>query len=202
MSAAICPYCRTPVDQNEAILCPGCATPHHADCFEENGGCTIFGCSAAPPAEPKLSIDAAEVLRATQTPSAAPPPRDGAVPPPPLTTTNAAAQPVSAPLFASTGYRQYAVPVPQLQSTAYALAGAYTPEQNLSDKKRSTFVLLGATLGAFGAHSFYTGDNKKGSIQLAITLLSLGFAGLMVWVWAIIDIATLTTDNDGRTLRN
>jgi hypothetical protein len=60
MSAeALCPYCRVAVAESEGsvVICTGCRTPHHADCFEENVGCTVFGCTAAPPAEPKLSIE-------------------------------------------------------------------------------------------------------------------------------------------------
>src|SRR5262245_53129957 len=63
MSAAVCPYCRTPIvaEENNELLCPGCATPHHADCFAENGGCTVFGCSAAPPEEPKLHLTGSDI---------------------------------------------------------------------------------------------------------------------------------------------
>src|SRR5579859_3648866 len=63
MSVAICPYCRTPIvaEENNELLCPGCGTPHHSDCFAENGGCTVFGCSAAPPEEPKLRLTGSEI---------------------------------------------------------------------------------------------------------------------------------------------
>ena len=50
-----CPYCRSELDE-QALECPGCGTPHHPECFEENGGCTVFGCSAAPAAEAKISV--------------------------------------------------------------------------------------------------------------------------------------------------
>ena len=40
----------------EVELCPGCGTPHHHDCWEENQGCTVFGCSHAPKDEPKTTI--------------------------------------------------------------------------------------------------------------------------------------------------
>ena len=36
------------------IVCEGCGTAHHADCYAENQGCTIFGCSKAPGDEPKM----------------------------------------------------------------------------------------------------------------------------------------------------
>ena len=64
-------------------------------------------------------------------------------------------------------------------------------------RSRMTFIMLGALLGALGAHSFYAGYTKKGAAQLAITLVTLGFAGPMVWVWAVIDICTINQDPDG-----
>lgn len=49
-----CPYCRFPIKPGEQItICPKCDTPHHTDCWEENEGCTTYGCdggqSAATP---------------------------------------------------------------------------------------------------------------------------------------------------------
>lgn len=41
-----CPYCKTQFKEgDEAISCPACQTLHHASCWEENKGCTTFGCS-------------------------------------------------------------------------------------------------------------------------------------------------------------
>jgi TM2 domain-containing membrane protein YozV len=61
-------------------------------------------------------------------------------------------------------------------------------------KNRTTFILLGALLGAFGAHNFYAGYYKKAGIQLAITALTLGFGSPMSWMWAVIDICTINRD--------
>jgi TM2 domain-containing membrane protein YozV len=67
----------------DSLLCEGCATPHHQDCYAENGGCTIFGCVKAPMEEPKMQISAPEVARANVTTpqylpgTAAPPPSSG-----------------------------------------------------------------------------------------------------------------------------
>lgn len=44
-----CPYCHTTVDR--PIPCPACGSGHHLDCWQENAGCCVHGCSAAP-AEP------------------------------------------------------------------------------------------------------------------------------------------------------
>lgn len=42
----ICPYCKTEIKEGEEVkVCPECGIPHHAACWEENKGCTTFGCS-------------------------------------------------------------------------------------------------------------------------------------------------------------
>jgi TM2 domain-containing membrane protein YozV len=64
-------------------------------------------------------------------------------------------------------------------------------------KNRTSFIILGALLGAFGAHNFYAGYHKKAGIQLAITLLTLGFGSPMSWMWAVIDICTIDRDARG-----
>jgi hypothetical protein len=57
--------------------------------------------------------------------------------------------------------------------------------------------VLGALLGAFGGHNFYAGYTKKAITQLLITVLTLGFASPMTWMWAIIDICTVNQDQRG-----
>jgi TM2 domain-containing membrane protein YozV len=67
----ICPYCRTQVDEGpDAMMCQGCNTPHHQECYTENGGCTLFGCKFAPPDEPKVAVTPGEaaVFGAPQVP--------------------------------------------------------------------------------------------------------------------------------------
>jgi len=40
-----CPFCQFPLKaDSEAVECPSCKVPHHRECWEQNGGCTIFGC--------------------------------------------------------------------------------------------------------------------------------------------------------------
>src|SRR5215831_17630176 len=55
---ALCPYCRMPFDENAPprIFCTACGMPHHEDCYQENGGCTVFGCPRAPADDPKLQV--------------------------------------------------------------------------------------------------------------------------------------------------
>ena len=42
----ICPFCKTEIKEGDAVkVCPACRIPHHQVCWEENKGCTTFGCS-------------------------------------------------------------------------------------------------------------------------------------------------------------
>lgn len=42
----ICPFCKTEIQEGDAVkVCPSCGIPHHEACWEENKGCTTFGCS-------------------------------------------------------------------------------------------------------------------------------------------------------------
>ncbi|TJX14959.1 DUF2628 domain-containing protein [Tissierella creatinini] len=41
-----CPYCKTELNStDEVIECSKCGMPHHKNCWEENLGCTTFGCT-------------------------------------------------------------------------------------------------------------------------------------------------------------
>lgn len=45
----ICPYCQSNIKRNaDKVLCPLCSTPHHKECWEDNGGCTTYGCRNNP----------------------------------------------------------------------------------------------------------------------------------------------------------
>jgi hypothetical protein len=45
----ICPYCQSKIkDDLDVIVCSICGTPHHRECYEENGGCTTYGCANNP----------------------------------------------------------------------------------------------------------------------------------------------------------
>ncbi len=40
-----CPYCQTPLKPSDvAHVCDSCRIPHHRECWQQNGGCTTFGC--------------------------------------------------------------------------------------------------------------------------------------------------------------
>jgi hypothetical protein len=38
-------------------VCPGCQAPYHAECWEYNGGCGVYGCSHVPPTEHLDSLE-------------------------------------------------------------------------------------------------------------------------------------------------
>ena len=64
-------------------------------------------------------------------------------------------------------------------------------------KRRLIFVFLGIFLGIFGAHNFYAGYVKKGTIQLCVTLLSCFYAAVISGVWAIVEICITEKDAEG-----
>jgi hypothetical protein len=231
MIAAICPYCRAPLvdGENNEMLCPGCSTPHHADCFAENGGCTVFGCSAAPPEEPKLRLTGIEIA-ASGTPAVAAPAAGDAfsgttlqgqplpantsvapasvpaartkAPPPPPPVSAVRPAPVPLPRFGAGSVLFGSQPVPVAAVATAPPAAPLSFEPDPAAKNRMTFIILGVLLGAFGAHNFYAGYTKKAVGQLCITVLSLGLASPMSWGWAVIDISTVDRDEQGIKFRS
>jgi len=205
MSAAICPYCRAPMlaDETNVLLCPGCSTPHHSDCFAENGGCTVFA-SGAPPVAAGDAFSGSHLptlgLPANTSVAAPAPAARTKAPPPPL--PGVVAQPASIPLprFGAGSVLFGSQPVPAVATAAPATPLSFEPDPDA--KNRMTFIILGVLLGAFGAHNFYAGYNKKAVAQLCITVLSLGFASPMSWVWAVIDISTIDSDEKGIKFRS
>lgn len=204
MTAEVCPYCRSPLLIEEQITeCDGCGTRHHADCFAENGGCTIFGCSKAPVDEPKLTISTPDLmgtarsgsLGAAAAPAVAPPPPQGAAPPPPVERAESL----------ENLRRISSHVVPSMFSLFDPEPGAGRPDIQIepapvpqgAPKSRTTYILLGALLGALGTHNFYAGYTKKGIWQLAITVVTFGFGSPMSWIWAVIDICTVSQDSKG-----
>jgi TM2 domain-containing membrane protein YozV len=190
MTAVVCPYCRTNIGSEDGVMvCEGCGTAHHADCYAENGGCTIFGCSRAPGDEPKVHVSTPELV-ATAAPAALlerrlPPPPPPGVIPPPVTTRDLqhVANRIVPSMFG--GFAGEDTTAPAEEEVVH------------EPRKRTSYIMLGALLGAFGAHNFYAGYYKKAGIQLAITLLTLGFGSPMSWLWAVIDICTIDRDVRG-----
>ena len=50
-----CPYCQSLIkDEAGTIFCSDCGTPHHIECWQENGGCTTYGCKENPVTLPEV----------------------------------------------------------------------------------------------------------------------------------------------------
>jgi len=57
-----CPYCQTPIKPGAStVICPKCNIPHHKECWEENGGCTTYGCQYANSLRPQRTA-ASDIL--------------------------------------------------------------------------------------------------------------------------------------------
>ncbi len=57
----ICPFCQTKIASGDSILiCAVCGMPHHTDCWNENKGCSIYGCKGKD--EPALRVNPPEPL--------------------------------------------------------------------------------------------------------------------------------------------
>jgi TM2 domain/Prokaryotic RING finger family 1 len=172
MSASVCPYCRAPVDaETGQLLCAGCGTPHHEDCYAENGGCTIFGCRCAPPEEPKVAVSAPELMVARM-PGVA----------------GASALPGFAGATQGNG-------ASTATGASSAIFGAHAA--NADAKRKITFIMLGLFLGAVGGHNFYAGYTSKAVIQLCLTVLTIGYGAPMTWIWAVIEICIVDRDSKG-----
>jgi len=73
-------------------------------------------------------------------------------------------------------------------------------------KSRLAYVLLGLFLWYFGIHNFYAGYKEIAITQLLITILlfwipvvgDIVFVG--VWIWAVVQVATVVKDSQGNPL--
>lgn len=192
MSGTVCPYCRFEVDLTDGsgLLCEGCGTPHHKDCYAENGGCTVFGCRCAPPEEPKVAVSAPELATAPSAPPAA-----ARVP----TFGGYASLPASArvPTFGGYASSGRATGVQTAPSSTPVIESAITNVPPPEAKKKMTFIMLGIFLGALGAHNFYAGYYGKATTQLCLSVLTIGYGSPMSWLWAVIEICTVNQDSKG-----
>jgi TM2 domain-containing membrane protein YozV len=75
-----------------------------------------------------------------------------------------------------------------------SLAELYSGVQ--AHKSRTTFVLLGIFLGAFGIHNFYAGYHRKGAAQLCLTVFTCFYGSIVSEIWAIVEVCTVTRDGD------
>jgi TM2 domain-containing membrane protein YozV len=204
MSATVvCPYCRMPFDESgpPMIYCTACGVPHHEDCYQENGGCTVFGCARAPADDPKLQVSQSDLNAAavaTQMASLQQQPQTAASPFPsryggPL----GLAQP--APAAAAVAAAPTAVLSPTVGSSAASLPGYAQPAhvQGRQPKSRTTYIVLGIFLGALGAHNFYSGYTGRAIGQLCLSVLTLFYLAIISWIWAIVEICVVDKDSSG-----
>ena len=43
-----CPYCKTRLtEEDDIVVCSACDMPHHLSCWQDNQGCTTFGCTGS-----------------------------------------------------------------------------------------------------------------------------------------------------------
>ena len=70
----VCPYCRGDISASDQYYCPVCQTPHHRACWDENGGCTVWGCTNAPGDDKKITISGQDDLSAGDYHTVVPPP--------------------------------------------------------------------------------------------------------------------------------
>jgi TM2 domain-containing membrane protein YozV len=199
MADPVCPYCRMPFDEASPprIFCTACGMPHHEDCYRENGGCTVFGCKCAPADDPKLQVSQSDL-------SAISMPVQPYVPvvqqPAPVQQYQPSrySGPLGLSQAAAAAPAPIAATVPNLSQQAPAgYTYAAMPVYGRSHKSRTTYIVLGIFLGAFGVHNFYAGYTGRAVGQLCLTVLTLGYLGIVSWIWAIIEICTVEKDSTG-----
>ncbi len=53
-----CPVCQALIAPEEPVThCPACGVRYHAECWEYNGGCGVYGCTAAPDTENRAALE-------------------------------------------------------------------------------------------------------------------------------------------------
>ena len=58
-NSELCAICQSPLGADEQkAACPDCSAVYHADCWQENRGCAVYGCPQVPPTE---KLDTLEV---------------------------------------------------------------------------------------------------------------------------------------------
>ncbi|MDO5719448.1 MAG: NINE protein [Actinomycetaceae bacterium] len=94
----------------------------------------------------------------------------------------------------------YQIPAggPQYPAGAPQYAGGSPIPVGYSEKSKAVAGVLGILLGGLGIHNFYLGRTKIGAIQLAITLLSLGFLAGISGIWGFVEGILYMTSNEPR----
>jgi TM2 domain-containing membrane protein YozV len=90
---------------------------------------------------------------------------------------------------------QSAAPAPNAYAAPVFASAA--PSYASTHKSRTSYIVLGIFLGALGIHNFYAGYTGRAVGQLCLTVLTLGYLGVVSWIWAIIEICTVEKDSTG-----
>src|ERR1700722_19641558 len=54
----LCAICQSPLSDGEAkVACPDCHTEYHAECWQENQGCAVYGCAQVPDTEGRSALE-------------------------------------------------------------------------------------------------------------------------------------------------
>ena len=195
--AIVCPYCRMPFDgQGPAkIYCTACGTPHHEDCYHENGGCTVFGCAKAPADDPKLQVSYSDLNAAVIQQPIAPVQQPVVAPVPQVPSPYSGPLGLNqrTPVSASAATNSY-FPGAPATAPAYATASA---QAGRTPKSRTTYIVLGVFLGALGVHNFYAGYTGRAVGQLCLSVLTVFYLAIVSWLWAIVEICIVDKDSAG-----
>lgn len=193
MSEPVCPYCRTPIEnEQEAHLCPTCATPHHRECWEENGGCTVFGCANAPVEEAKVVVSGSDLGFGPAMPGTFSAPSTGVAPPPAWGTERAIS--ANDPLSSTAADELFRNS--ELSARPISLSGIDVAPST----DRRTYILLAFLFGYLGVHNLYANRMSVGIIQLCVTVLTCFLASPVTWIWALVEIFRVTEDGDGNQM--
>ena len=53
-----CAICLSPIEPaDDKTVCPACNAVYHAECWNENGGCAVYGCPQVPNVEKRQAIE-------------------------------------------------------------------------------------------------------------------------------------------------
>ncbi len=69
---------------------------------------------------------------------------------------------------------------------------------DVGGRSRVVYVLLAMFFGIFGFHNFYAGYIMRGVVQLVLTLISFGWLGIFVFLWAVIEAIAVRKDAEGK----
>ena len=63
-----CALCQSPIAEGEVVMnCPGCRTAYHRECWDEIGGCGIYGCTHVPQTEKRTDMEMPAAIWGSET---------------------------------------------------------------------------------------------------------------------------------------